>query len=652
MDQPVAQGKLNRVRFFECDSGAVCAGKNAERKGGEKIMEAVQILQNPGTLISGRIGASGAGLMADPTTPPIFEQMFAQATAVAAIAEKVPVESVLPRSAVQAVSLADIPALPLAGPVPVQSAGDPDAAESSMGEVVEASPIAKASLVSEAGFDMTQMLVRSREKTGKTLERKESSQGNGLEKKGESPTVLPEGEMKSVISESGGLKKQEEEVDSQEETGSAGISISLDEKASEGFSAENGMAYIPVMQPEPILTPTATAGNRTIMPDAVFQVPARSAFASAEAGLVNATAASSPVHRQEAAGSGPFGTAVVDLKTPEATAFRKAGDAGSEAKTSASLNVVVHQDNDDPEAVAAPVTGQEVAVRKLGRVADSDRENKAVLNAVKGEAVLRQVPSGVTVANPAQTILMGASPLRGEATSVTGRGREYEAESVREADEGNQQISEALLSEADQGGARKGIPVSSGEAPSQQNAGEGKENRQFFSPISPSERFEKSLRVRTEETPQTSERTELHDSILSQVREKLASAEPGSGNGQITLKLNPRELGDLQIHLRMQDSKVSVEITAQNPVVRDALVQNLDQLKETLSRQNIAMERFDVMTGNGQTSNQSFREGRQAAQPHFDNTYYPDAGFYPEDSGAGTIAYGEVRENSLVDMRF
>ena len=881
-------------------------------------MEAVQMVQNPGTLVSGKIGASVTGQPGDATAMPIFEQMFAQATSVAGSAEQSSVEPGLQRLAVQTISLSDISALPLAGRIPVLSpTGDPAGAENTAEDAVEASATARIPLVSEIGFTVTQMPAPSQGKPEKTLERKDTAQGKNLEKKGKSTAVQLEGELKSVIAESGALIKREVLVESLDESGSDDISISLDEKKSEGLFAKNGTASLPVITPESIVSPMETVGDRAIIPGAVFSIPARSAFAggveSAERGKggpspvlgggtnltgaagetvadkqaatvkaygeagsarplevaasseevtvmaggreVTATrpsarsafaggvepaergkggpspvlgggttlteaagkteadkqaatvkaygeagsarplevAASSeevtvmaggrevtatrPSARSASAGgvepaergkggpspvlgrgttlAGAAGKTEADKQAATVKAYGEAGSArplevaassedvtvmaggreatatrpsarsvfaggvesaergkggpspvlgggttltGTAGKTEAdkqAATVKAYGEAGSARPLEVAASSEEVTVMAGGRETTSAttgafsvhgknseedsqknvapaierisadgvakksrqgdipvRENLEIKNTVKGEAVIRQVPSGVTVANPAQTVLMGTSPFRAEMASVKGRGREAEPKSVRETADGNQVVSEVFLSESDQEGTLKNISVSSGEGASQQNAGEGKENSQVFSPIFPSEKFETALRGRTEEIRPTSERTDLHESILSQVREKLAAPETGNGNGQITLKLNPRELGDLQIHLRMQDSKVSVEITAQNPVVREALGQNLDQLKEILQRQNIAMERFDVMNGNGQSSNQSFREGRQAAQPYFDDTYYPDAAYYPEEPGEKSIAFGEARQNSLVDMRF
>ena len=84
-------------------------------------------------------------------------------------------------------------------------------------------------------------------------------------------------------------------------------------------------------------------------------------------------------------------------------------------------------------------------------------------------------------------------------------------------------------------------------------------------------------------------------------------------DGSITLKLHPEELGELKINMRMEDQHLKVEITTQNQSVKDALMQNLDILKETLSRQNISMERFDVTADMKQSMYQGSRDGRHTS---------------------------------------
>jgi len=146
----------------------------------------------------------------------------------------------------------------------------------------------------------------------------------------------------------------------------------------------------------------------------------------------------------------------------------------------------------------------------------------------------------------------------------------------------------------------------------------------------------------------------LRENVLSQVRDKLTNQEPVGNAGKISLKLNPHELGELQITIRLEDQKMNVDISAQNSLVKEALLQNIDQLKDTLLRQNISMERFTVSTGAGQdqNSNQSFREGRQTEQHGSEGRSQQFSRYYREESPVSQVAYGETGTSSLVDMRF
>jgi flagellar hook-length control protein FliK len=142
----------------------------------------------------------------------------------------------------------------------------------------------------------------------------------------------------------------------------------------------------------------------------------------------------------------------------------------------------------------------------------------------------------------------------------------------------------------------------------------------------------------------------LGDHITSQIREQLDSGSLASNNGQITVKLHPEELGELKISMRMENQHLKVEITAQNPTVKDALMQNLDTLKETLSRQNISMDRFDVSTGAQQESYKGGRDEKQMAQDNgVNNNSIPRAGAMEEDV-APKLQYNWENEDSLVNL--
>lgn len=281
------------------------------------------------------------------------------------------------------------------------------------------------------------------------------------------------------------------------------------------------------------------------------------------------------------------------------------------------------------------------------------RHNQELKAAVRGETVLRQLPGGVTVLNPAQTTGMGGVSFRDEGASAAAqldpKGR---ASSRTREEQGLEPPGVEAAEVLD--GKREAFSQWDG-AERHDNPEAGKGSQPFpGNSVSFGDPHAQVRGVEETRLPQATEsdRGKLHEEILSQVREKLANHNPVSGDSRITLKLNPGELGELQLHVRMEDRKMSVEVTAQNPVVKEALLQNLDQLKDTLSRQHIHMERFDVSTGTGQQgAGQSFREGRQTAHRQFDELPLSPAGYFREDQVAASAAAWEPRENSLVDMR-
>jgi len=94
------------------------------------------------------------------------------------------------------------------------------------------------------------------------------------------------------------------------------------------------------------------------------------------------------------------------------------------------------------------------------------------------------------------------------------------------------------------------------------------------------------------------------EQIVQQLKEHFSQQAVKQGNQQITLTLSPDGLGELKLNLNLQGQKLSVEIVTENRSVRDVIVQHTDALKESLARQNITMESFDVTTGGKGSGNQ------------------------------------------------
>jgi flagellar hook-length control protein FliK len=148
----------------------------------------------------------------------------------------------------------------------------------------------------------------------------------------------------------------------------------------------------------------------------------------------------------------------------------------------------------------------------------------------------------------------------------------------------------------------------------------------------------------------TDAKVPLYEQITNQIKEKLDANDHATNNGQITLKLHPKELGELKISMRMEDQHLKIEITTQNPSVKEALMQNLDTLKETLSRQNIAMDQFKVSEDLRQGFQQWSRDGRQALQDNRGaNTGYQPAPTAEEDA-IPELRYRWENEESLVNL--
>jgi flagellar hook-length control protein FliK len=102
--------------------------------------------------------------------------------------------------------------------------------------------------------------------------------------------------------------------------------------------------------------------------------------------------------------------------------------------------------------------------------------------------------------------------------------------------------------------------------------------------------------------------------------------------------------------MKMENHRLKVEIVAENQNVKDALVHHLDTLKDTLSRQNIAMDRFNVLTGGGGNSSGSYREWRHTGQNAQPNPFVRFSGF-SEETPQSNISYLDSSENSMVDLR-
>lgn len=149
--------------------------------------------------------------------------------------------------------------------------------------------------------------------------------------------------------------------------------------------------------------------------------------------------------------------------------------------------------------------------------------------------------------------------------------------------------------------------------------------------------------------------SDMSENVFRQVKEVLANREVKTGSEQITMRLSPEHLGELTLNLKMENQQLKVEIVAANRGVRDALMQQVDNLKETLARQNITMESFDVMTNSGQRGfEQNDRGWKQLAQQQF--MAGTSTGGYryrtPEVEEVAVPRYGMQKQYAMVDVHY
>jgi flagellar hook-length control protein FliK len=154
--------------------------------------------------------------------------------------------------------------------------------------------------------------------------------------------------------------------------------------------------------------------------------------------------------------------------------------------------------------------------------------------------------------------------------------------------------------------------------------------------------------------PQAELHAVIPEQVARQVSDRIISAEPKGGSEQISLRLSPEHLGNLQMNLKMENQKLHVEIVAEHRSVRDAILQQADTLKETLSRQNIQVDSFDVTTS-GNAMQQQFKDWRQTQdnqhqQPgqQASNRISVAARGFVETP----VRYFEKQYNSTIDLRF
>jgi hypothetical protein len=145
--------------------------------------------------------------------------------------------------------------------------------------------------------------------------------------------------------------------------------------------------------------------------------------------------------------------------------------------------------------------------------------------------------------------------------------------------------------------------------------------------------------------------------IAGQVRDQLGTHEIKTGSEQITIRLSPEHLGDIRVTFRLEDRNLKVEIVTDNRFAKESLLQHADSLKESLARQNISMDKFEVSTGGGNSGNQGNNaqgEWRELARNRQSQQWLASGGYRTPPAGENHSkpVYFAGTEHAGLDLHF
>ena len=120
--------------------------------------------------------------------------------------------------------------------------------------------------------------------------------------------------------------------------------------------------------------------------------------------------------------------------------------------------------------------------------------------------------------------------------------------------------------------------------------------------------------TKTKEAPQPLPKETLK-SVVDQISDRIETLVFAKKSSQVSIKLNPLDLGSITLSVKSFGSKIDAEVTASHEHVRAALEANRQMLVQTVESRGLALNSFNV--GQEQNSNAS-HQGHQAAQAETD----------------------------------
>jgi len=164
------------------------------------------------------------------------------------------------------------------------------------------------------------------------------------------------------------------------------------------------------------------------------------------------------------------------------------------------------------------------------------------------------------------------------------------------------------------------------------------------SPLKPAT-FDKELQ---NSAPSTAEH------IMQQVKESLTKRDYRPGVEQITLHLTPENMGEMKLTFRLENQQLKIDVVTDTNIVRDTLLKHTESLKETLAKQNITVESFNVATGSNSSSSgrdqsdwRELAKQRQQAPAWMNNNYQSNETPLPQ-----ALVYQAKSAYSMVDVHF
>lgn len=249
-------------------------------------------------------------------------------------------------------------------------------------------------------------------------------------------------------------------------------------------------------------------------------------------------------------------------------------------------------------------------VRKMDRnITDADRElvkNIAAPTPQSGEVKAGQEVNDRPIEGPKRVKEAVKEAVRVDAPAIREDDRTRDARNVVEAD------AAAALVRAKARAVNAPAPISNAGgvnsigdiARSAKADGGAAQNWQNSYGQNSSTKFmEKTQEARRNEAPRPAAQNPIFDQVIQSAKITVTD-----GKSEATIKLNPDFLGKVEMKVLVEDGKVNVKFTAENSVVQNAILENINDLKRSLTEAGLDVENvlvsladqsMDAETGEG-----------------------------------------------------